>query len=104
MIDSFKGAFGVVYRGKWRGTLVAIKTIKGTLSEKQLEDFKSEARLMANLRPHGNFERKFLNHDMKCRQRGSTVGSLHSDSALHCHGISKERKLVQILESRQQHF
>lgn len=47
-----KGAFGVVKLGKWRGTQVAIKTVKNLLTEKQLHDFKMEISSMAKLRPH----------------------------------------------------
>jgi len=48
------GAFGVVKLGKWRGTPVAIKTVKNLLTEKQLLDFKMEIAAMAKLRPHKN--------------------------------------------------
>jgi len=49
-----QGAFGIVYLGKWRGSQVAIKTIKNLLTDKQLEDFKQETSVMAKLRPHRN--------------------------------------------------
>ncbi|KAL6076205.1 ptk6 protein tyrosine kinase [Balamuthia mandrillaris] len=46
------GAFGVVYKGMWRGQ-VAIKVL-GQLSEKEFKDFKEESELMRKLRPHPN--------------------------------------------------
>lgn len=53
-----RGAFGVVYRGKWRLQDVAVKQILSagnpTLSEKQLEEFRAEAALMMGMRPHRN--------------------------------------------------
>lgn len=39
---------------RWRGAPVAIKTLKESLSGKQLEDFKAEAAVMVRLRPHVN--------------------------------------------------
>jgi hypothetical protein len=48
------GNFGVVYVGRWRDAEVAIKRLNSQLSEKELEDFRSEAKLMAALRPHPN--------------------------------------------------
>eukprot|EP01118_Nematostelium_gracile_P008948 TRINITY_DN2991_c0_g2_i2.p1 TRINITY_DN2991_c0_g2~~TRINITY_DN2991_c0_g2_i2.p1 ORF type:complete len:582 (+),score=139.00 TRINITY_DN2991_c0_g2_i2:31-1776(+) len=49
-----KGSFGVVWRGKWRNTEVAIKQVKGFLSEHQLLEFQHEAGLLGKLRPHSN--------------------------------------------------
>lgn len=46
------GAFGVVYVAKWRGTHVAVKTIKGSLTSSELAAFKSETGVMSKLRPH----------------------------------------------------
>ncbi|PRP87620.1 hypothetical protein PROFUN_04647 [Planoprotostelium fungivorum] len=49
------GAFGVVYKGKWRALDVAVKQIKATeLKESDLADFLAEATLLKNLRPHPN--------------------------------------------------
>ncbi|KAL6073324.1 Tyrosine-protein kinase [Balamuthia mandrillaris] len=48
-----RGAFGVVWRGTWRDSEVAIKRLNITRSE-QIEAFKAEAELMKRLRPHGN--------------------------------------------------
>jgi len=49
-----RGAYGVVFRGEWRGGPVAIKQIFNTFSENDLQAFRSEAGVMANLRPHSN--------------------------------------------------
>jgi len=50
-----RGAFGAVFRGKWRSTPVAIKQVITTnMSTKDMEDFKAEVNLMKNLRPHAN--------------------------------------------------
>jgi len=49
------GAYGVVYKAKWRSTPVAVKQLKSTqFSDKELEDFRSECDLMMKLRPHVN--------------------------------------------------
>lgn len=50
-----QGAFGVVFRGKWRTAPVAIKqsTILA-VDQDALEDFKQEALLMLSLQPHPN--------------------------------------------------
>jgi serine/threonine protein kinase len=47
-----RGNFGVVYKGTWRGGLVAIKQliVKEGITEKEWEEFKSEAALMGSLR------------------------------------------------------
>lgn len=49
------GAFGVVYKGKWKTSPVAIKQ-SGNLNvdEETVDQFKKEATLMLNLRPHPN--------------------------------------------------
>lgn len=53
-----RGAFGLVFRGVWRDTRVAIKQLLVDPSSKHFEEeyanFQSEAALMANLRPHPN--------------------------------------------------
>lgn len=49
-----RGAFGVVYSARWRGSKVAVKKLLSDVSEKDLDDFKSEAVTMTNLRPHVN--------------------------------------------------
>ncbi|KAL6050509.1 Tyrosine kinase, catalytic domain [Balamuthia mandrillaris] len=48
-----QGSFGVVYRGTWRLTDVAIKMLNN-LTEEQLKEFRQEVELMQNLRPHSN--------------------------------------------------
>jgi len=51
-----RGAYGVVFKGRWRGGTVAIKQLsfKGALTQKELQDFKIEAAVMKRLRPHVN--------------------------------------------------
>jgi hypothetical protein len=49
-----RGAFGVVFKGQWRGTPVAVKQILSTeMNEKELKAFVAEITLMRALRPHG---------------------------------------------------
>ncbi|KAL6040051.1 non-membrane spanning protein tyrosine kinase [Balamuthia mandrillaris] len=50
-----RGAFGVVWRGKWRATPVAIKMDSPALKEA----FKAEMDIMKNLRPHSNVVQLF---------------------------------------------
>lgn len=51
-----QGAFGLVWRGRWRKTTnVAIKQTTGlAMDEEVLQSFKKEALLLLNLRPHPN--------------------------------------------------
>jgi len=50
-----KGSFGIVWRGTWRGGVVAIKRLIETKMTKQdLADLKREADTMSRLRPHVN--------------------------------------------------
>lgn len=50
-----RGAYGVVYRGKWRNQDVAIKKVLGLeISPQQLEIFTQEVNLMKKMRPHKN--------------------------------------------------
>jgi Protein tyrosine and serine/threonine kinase len=49
------GAFGTVYRGRWRSTPVAVKQIAAhAMTEKSVVEFLAEAKLMKELRPHAN--------------------------------------------------
>ncbi|KAL6059708.1 Receptor tyrosine-protein kinase erbB-2 [Balamuthia mandrillaris] len=48
-----QGAFGVVWKGRWRRTEVAIKKLH-TMDDTQLLSFQHEAQLMRTLRPHPN--------------------------------------------------
>jgi hypothetical protein len=41
-----RGAFGVVFKGKWRNQDVAVKKIIGDFNEEQLKEFRKEAILM----------------------------------------------------------
>lgn len=43
------GSFGVVYRGEWRKTPVAIKELRGNLQEDALIEFKNEVSIMEKL-------------------------------------------------------
>jgi len=47
------GSYGAVYKGKWRGSLVAIKMLLN-VSSKGVEAFEMEANLMKSIRPHSN--------------------------------------------------
>ena len=49
-----RGAFGIVYRGRWRFTDVAVKVCQGTPSPQDLKTFRDETQLMMSLRPHRN--------------------------------------------------
>lgn len=50
-----RGSFGIVFHGRWRGTDVAIKQMKSeAMTERELQDFETEASLMKSLRPHPN--------------------------------------------------
>ena len=45
-----EGGYGIVYPGRWKhGGEVAIKQIKGTLTQKAKDEFIEEAGVMANL-------------------------------------------------------
>ena len=48
------GAYGVVNKGQWRGTHVAIKRMVSMNDVKDLHSFREEFTLMKNLRPHRN--------------------------------------------------
>ena len=48
-------AFGVVYEGKYKGQIVAIKEINGNvINEKEIKSFLQEAELMRTLPKHFN--------------------------------------------------
>jgi serine/threonine protein kinase len=50
-----RGAFGVVYRARWRQQDVAVKQVGyQNLTSDELDSFSREAQLMMNLRPHKN--------------------------------------------------
>jgi len=51
-----RGAFGVVYKGKWRSATVncAVKVLFGDLDAQSLEDFRQEGLVHKKLRPHSN--------------------------------------------------
>lgn len=49
-----EGAFGVVFKGTWRGGAVAIKKVHNDVKEQNVQDFLKEAALMKKIRPHTN--------------------------------------------------
>jgi len=50
-----EGAYGVVYRGRWRGSLVAVKQIKDNqVSAEKITEFVREVELMQKLQRHKN--------------------------------------------------
>lgn len=66
-----RGAFGIVFKGQWRGTLgifsnnnnslsVAIKKLlREDMTDQDVEDFEREITLMKDLRPHSNVVQLF---------------------------------------------
>jgi serine/threonine protein kinase len=54
-----EGFSGVVYRGVWRHTAVAIKELKNSDNAKMVADFRAEARQLVALRPHTNVAQLF---------------------------------------------
>jgi len=48
------GQYGVVFKGRWRDAVCAIKKLINDLSPEQLAEFRGEAELMSKLRPHPN--------------------------------------------------
>jgi len=48
------GAYGVVYKGKWRGGWVAIKKVHDGVKQAAIDDFMKEVHLMQQIRPHSN--------------------------------------------------
>lgn len=60
------GAYGVVKKGTYRKTPVAIKQlIASAVKADQLEEFKAEAALMKKLPPHPNVVSKMKNENIK---------------------------------------
>eukprot|EP01114_Cavostelium_apophysatum_P021359 TRINITY_DN7435_c0_g1_i2.p1 TRINITY_DN7435_c0_g1~~TRINITY_DN7435_c0_g1_i2.p1 ORF type:complete len:454 (-),score=55.97 TRINITY_DN7435_c0_g1_i2:124-1485(-) len=79
------GAYGTVFRGRWRETDVAIKVMKSNIGIDQLKDFLKEADVMRTIRPHKNVV-TFLGvcRDPLCivtefHSKGSLVHLLHSN-------------------------
>jgi serine/threonine protein kinase len=54
-----EGHSGIVYRGTWRRTAVAIKELKHTEDAKLMAEFRAEARQLVALRPHTNVAQLF---------------------------------------------
>lgn len=48
------GAFGVVYKGQWRGSMVAVKQLVALESKKDFETFEAEFQIMKRLKNHPN--------------------------------------------------
>ncbi len=53
------GAFGLVYRAVWRGSVVAVKKYIGTMTEQSVQAFKAEAQLMHQIGSHPNVIKLF---------------------------------------------
>lgn len=50
-----RGVFGKVFKGEWRSQQVAVKQLIGKeFTDKQLQDFRTEAQLYCALRPHAH--------------------------------------------------
>eukprot|EP00727_Mastigamoeba_balamuthi_P006875 m51a1_g2808 putative protein kinase (634) ;mRNA; r:123326-127230 len=45
-----EGTFGLVFKAKWRGCPVAVKEIRGQITQEAVEDFKKEITLMSKMR------------------------------------------------------
>lgn len=57
-----QGAYGSVFKGKWRNTVVAIKTIRENMAsfhEAKFKEFRGEAEMMMDMRPHTNVVQLF---------------------------------------------
>jgi serine/threonine protein kinase len=48
------GSFGVVFKGYFNGSPVAVKKIKEKLNDKQIEEFLKEADITLKIPPHPN--------------------------------------------------
>jgi len=48
------GAYGVVFLGSWRETLVAVKQLHTKMTDEVLDAFRNEVQLMKKMRPHPN--------------------------------------------------
>jgi len=92
-----EGGFGVVFKGTWRSSAVAIKQIKNgvTLTDSELAEFLKEAKLMRDLKLHPHVVSFFgLCANPLCIiteycDRGSLYGVLHNKS----YSIDFKRKL-----------
>eukprot|EP01118_Nematostelium_gracile_P007130 TRINITY_DN2304_c0_g1_i1.p1 TRINITY_DN2304_c0_g1~~TRINITY_DN2304_c0_g1_i1.p1 ORF type:complete len:531 (-),score=133.00 TRINITY_DN2304_c0_g1_i1:70-1662(-) len=49
-----RGAYGIVYKGKWRNQNVAVKKFLDQITDEQKQEFIAECELIANIRPHEN--------------------------------------------------
>jgi hypothetical protein len=48
--DTRCAAYGEVFKGEWRGNVVAIKKVKVGLSNNEIEDFRKESAVMMKMR------------------------------------------------------
>jgi len=87
-----EGAFGVVYKGKWHGSNVAVKQVKASVisGEQALADFAAEVATMAKVPFHGNLVQlhgvtKLDNGDLAAVvefcANGALVTALYGDKA-----------------------
>jgi len=49
-----EGGYGIIYKGQWRGSFVAIKKVRFGLGKAETADALREARILMRLRPHSN--------------------------------------------------
>ncbi|PRP82797.1 hypothetical protein PROFUN_10012 [Planoprotostelium fungivorum] len=71
------GAYGVVYKAKWRGLRVAVKQIRAEfISQTQMEEFLREVSIIQNLKNHPNivmFIGEIVENQLRLRWKGVTL-------------------------------
>ena len=78
------GTFGTVYKGRWRGSVVAVKKLKyEKLNQEVLDEFKKEIRILGMLRhPNG---KQIATHHVADINSNALYGKLHKGPK-YCHG------------------